>query len=238
MTSKHQDQIKTNCRDCTFSIYEGQTQTGCEANRIDTFRDQGYLVEAYDEEKEFYLIERLCNLSTHDENANLEDSRNKVSLSFDLFMQCSDIKLDMDLQKTVDQFAYDKLNILLMHDYEEASKQQRIKIFELYKLLPNSTISSYFDYDFTLHEKVSKSNSAFHAIVDSNQDVPPDTFSKIDSFINDKLEKATTCKINNITFVSNLAYKMYCMKNDSVNYESNSKEVIADSKNQNLYKEI
>ena len=145
MTSKHQDQIKTNCRDCTFSIYEGQTQTGCEANRIDTFRDQGYLVEAYDEEKEFYLIERLCNLSTHDENANLEDSRNKVSLSFDLFMQCSDIKLDMDLQKTVDQFAYDKLNILLMHDYEEASKQQRIKIFELSKLLPNSTISSYFD---------------------------------------------------------------------------------------------
>ena len=238
MTSKHQDQIKTSCRDCTFAVYEGETQTGCEADRIDTFRDQGYVIEAYDDEKEFYIIKRLCNISTHDKDATLQNARDKVSLAFDLFVECSNIKLDVDVQKIADQFTYDKLKVILMHNYNEASKQQRIKMYEIYKLLPDSMIASYFDYDFTLHEKVYNSNRAFHAVLDINQNVPSDIFSRINTLINDKLEKSTTCGTGGITFISNLAYKMYSMKNESVKYESNSKEVIADSKKQNLYKEI
>ena len=55
----------TPCKNCTFAEYEGITQTGCELGRLDIFRANGVnIIEAYDEEKQFYVIEgRRCMYS-------------------------------------------------------------------------------------------------------------------------------------------------------------------------------
>ena len=47
--------LLTSCKDCVFAIYDGITQTGCEANRLEHFD----LEECYDEEKEFYVTKNL-----------------------------------------------------------------------------------------------------------------------------------------------------------------------------------
>ena len=54
---------ETICRDCAFSVYEGETQTACSLGKIDKFEEQGTeVLEVYDEEKkEFYVIKgRVC----------------------------------------------------------------------------------------------------------------------------------------------------------------------------------
>lgn len=54
--------IQTSCRNCGFARYEGKTQTDCALGRIEKYRGKGVeVVEAYDEEKEFFLIkDRIC----------------------------------------------------------------------------------------------------------------------------------------------------------------------------------
>jgi hypothetical protein len=49
--------IHTNCKKCVFSIYEGDTQTECALKYLDIYRSKNVeIIEAYDEEKEFYVI--------------------------------------------------------------------------------------------------------------------------------------------------------------------------------------
>ena len=47
----------TPCKECIFAIYKDITQTSCRLNKIDLFHKHGiHVIEAYDEEKEFYVI--------------------------------------------------------------------------------------------------------------------------------------------------------------------------------------
>jgi len=54
--------LDTRCKSCTFAIYKDITQTGCELNKLEMHKINGMeIVEAYDEEKEFYVIKgRIC----------------------------------------------------------------------------------------------------------------------------------------------------------------------------------
>jgi len=54
--------ITTSCSDCVFAEYEGKTQKGCKANRIEKLKARGHkVIEAHDEDKEFYVIKTVCS---------------------------------------------------------------------------------------------------------------------------------------------------------------------------------
>lgn len=53
--------IQTPCKNCCFATYSGITQIGCDAGRLEKFENIGTdIIEAYDEEKEFKVINRRC----------------------------------------------------------------------------------------------------------------------------------------------------------------------------------
>lgn len=54
--------FNTPCKNCIFAIYKEDTQTECDLNRLEHFRAKNIeIIEAYDEDKEFYVIkDRLC----------------------------------------------------------------------------------------------------------------------------------------------------------------------------------
>lgn len=55
--------IQAVCRDCSFAVYDDQTQTGCKLNKLDKFRERGAdITEAYDETgRNFFIVEdRFC----------------------------------------------------------------------------------------------------------------------------------------------------------------------------------
>lgn len=56
------DEVHQPCKNCTFAVYDGKTQTGCVLGRTDQFRRLGNLVEAEDEERQFFIVNgRICS---------------------------------------------------------------------------------------------------------------------------------------------------------------------------------
>lgn len=70
----------TSCKECVFAKYEGKTQISCQFDRIKIFRETGVnVVEAYDEEKEFYILQdTICNLTRGKAWADATISNGKV----------------------------------------------------------------------------------------------------------------------------------------------------------------
>lgn len=55
-------EITTACIDCVFAKFVGDTQSDCELGRIEKFKQNGTkVVEAYNDEKEFFLVKGFCN---------------------------------------------------------------------------------------------------------------------------------------------------------------------------------
>lgn len=53
---------RSSCKDCAFAVYNSITQTGCLLGRTEKYSAQGSLLEVYDADKEFYLVNgRRCN---------------------------------------------------------------------------------------------------------------------------------------------------------------------------------
>lgn len=48
--------VHTSCKGCIFAVCNGKTQTGCAMERIDKYRKQGSVIEAFDEEEEFFVV--------------------------------------------------------------------------------------------------------------------------------------------------------------------------------------
>lgn len=74
--------VHTPCKNCTFAVYEGKTQTGCAAGRLDNFRRKGVeILEVFDAEGfEFFVVNKhRCNYHrTWPKDADLTDSVAKV----------------------------------------------------------------------------------------------------------------------------------------------------------------
>lgn len=48
--------IHTPCKNCVFATYNQNTQYGCGLNYLDKYKADNLVLEAYDDEKEFYII--------------------------------------------------------------------------------------------------------------------------------------------------------------------------------------
>jgi hypothetical protein len=95
---------KTSCRNCAFATYSGKTQDGCKLGRIDRLReiDPTLICEAYNTEneieKEFFVVQRLCNGFRQGEKYSgdygLELVRRENTLIADILVYIEDTNLD------------------------------------------------------------------------------------------------------------------------------------------------
>lgn len=52
---------QTPCKECVFAVYDGITQTNCKFDLIQRYKNRDInIIEAYDEDKEFYVVDRQC----------------------------------------------------------------------------------------------------------------------------------------------------------------------------------
>lgn len=76
------DIVHTPCKKCVFAIFDGDTQKGCFLNKIEKFKAKGFeILEVYDNEKEFYVINKKKCLSYRESDwlqkrncSNLDDA--------------------------------------------------------------------------------------------------------------------------------------------------------------------
>lgn len=49
------------CKNCVFALYNGKTQDGCYLGMLERYKEAGInVIEAYDEDNEFYVIDGAC----------------------------------------------------------------------------------------------------------------------------------------------------------------------------------
>ncbi len=92
MTTK----IVTSCKECKFAIYDGKTQTGCEFDLFDKYRKAGIeVLEAYDEDLEFNVIDRICVYSRHiSSKTTKEQVLEQVKVKYQVIISLNDNDID------------------------------------------------------------------------------------------------------------------------------------------------
>jgi len=124
--------LYTSCKDCKFAIYNEATQTGCQADQIERFGEEN-IVEAYDEDKEFYVIKTVCPYMTpKGEDVTIKDVEKTANLvTFGIALDLSYIKQNADLiKKTIESICaleYDKalFKVSISHKYNISEGEKR-----------------------------------------------------------------------------------------------------------------
>ncbi len=98
----------TSCKDCIFAVYDGKTQIACRLDKLESLKKHSAeIIEAYDNDKEFYVVEGLfcmwCRTEGWAELHKREDlvavARKEMTIQYHAIVWAND-SLD-DLEKTI-----------------------------------------------------------------------------------------------------------------------------------------
>jgi len=250
MKSQQQEQhnyaIRTSCKHCIFAIYDEKTQTGCAHDRVKKWKSKGedYVTEAYDLEKNFYVINKFCNFyrdarTWNDGKLDINKAQEEAKVTFDILLNCDDI--DSEYSSWIQSFAsicdeYGESKCFF-HVYHKAiiAKQQRKYTLDLFKNRKNSNISVYFDKDNFQDMVLSKSKKSYHIDISKNIRPSLNILSDINDSINNKLHKLLVIKNRDAYVYSNLSYKI---ERENLSGIENIRNKILDYSKNDFYLEI
>lgn len=211
MKSPFQDRLaNTNCKNCIFAIYDGDTQIGCSQSRLEKFET----IEAYDLEKEFYVVKGFCNYHRPKTwNGGIADKdkvKNESSVTFDIIIDCSNINDEYmnsigNLLSSI-EYNKEKYKVVLCHSHI-SEKNVKNHVFKLYKSIAGLELSIYNDFDFYINNYIAKTRKTYHIYLSDNKLVDSNIMEKINNKINDDVLKLLTAHSNETNIVSNYAYK-------------------------------
>lgn len=239
-----QGQFKqTSCKECVFAIYSGNTQTECMADRISKFKP--YVVEAYDDEKEFFVIDKICNLfrpsGWNNGIVDVQKAKNESSITFDVLINCDKITEQYveNIKRELKNISYpDKKIKIYLFQSSQSNKYEKQVAFQLYQELKDCVISIYFDKAEYIYGILQKSNSTFHIIIDENNiNGISELLLKVNSAIVDDLKRFILCKSVNKLFISNMAIKIL-YQNLYFDYDNVMSSFLENAKKENLYTEF
>ena len=236
--------VRTSCKNCSFAIYDENTQVGCLQNRINTFGKS--VIEAYDNDKQFYVIDRFCNYyrdtawgyTTEDLKKTERESAN----SYLLMIDCDDINNKEDTTRFLSNIDYydDKVTTILFHNHESKKNVQSdvAYIARNCKRIVNISVLSE-SKQFFLHDTIiKKTNAFFHCLITSVNDDCSLSLQKIEQLINKDLAKAFVINHCGNLYVNNNVYKAIARLNELHTYKDTMERLMTDSKKLNMYTEI
>lgn len=235
--------LQTSCKNCTFAVYDNLTQIGCVADRISKY-EKDDIIEAYDNEKEFYVINQFCNLyrpsSWNNGGQDLAKALNESALDCDLLIDCNDITSDFKdyILRSIQNLSYykNKVNINLFHEQLKSSEIKSM-VLEIYSKLDNIKISVCIKSDIFLHETVLKSKRNCHIVV-RNTAFDFDRLNTLNDRVNKDLKKFICANSNDNLIISNMAYRMNYANQPIDNYQINIDNLVNTSKNIGMYIDI
>lgn len=250
MKSKQREKrLQTSCKGCAFAIYDGDTQTGCKFGRTEKFLERGELFEAYDEEKEFFVVQRLCNLArptdNNSEDSDLIEARDSIKPSvFISVMLDGGTKEDFDnLLSTIKSADYpaDKLYIALSQPFESTKEQRKLGtklLFDIKNLGIRSQVifniaSKMREYD--VFKKCEKKFS-YYSFFSIKSQLSSEMLPYIDKVLNEDMDKVVFFRLNDVAFISSYAFLMNYIDHIG-EYVEFEKKLEGESERLGLYKE-
>ena len=117
MTAPKGFEISTSCKNCYFAEYKDKTQSGCKLNRLEKYRNlNANVVEAYDDDKEFYVIQdKICvyyrnqefieELQLVDEEGILKKIKSELHAPYHLILFFRENDTEKDLEHCIESAA-------------------------------------------------------------------------------------------------------------------------------------
>lgn len=231
---------QTSCKDCIFALYDGTTQVGCEDNRIEKFEDD--IVEAYDNDKEFFVINRLCTLyrtsAWNNGIKDLEKAKKESYISCDILIDCNNINENMAayLNKIIPKLSTkNKIKIFCLQNATISTKEMTKNLFYNHPSLLMSMCTDKTEYTYL---NIMKASSMFHIILDETNYEDVDCFIEhMNNHINEKMQKALIFKHDNKIAMLSLACRIL-YPTLYLNYDNEYPEIEKQIKNSNLYIEL
>lgn len=217
----------TPCKNCVFAEYlmdswkpeEKPTQVGCRLGRTEKFEAQGCLLEAEDEERQFYIVNGRNCKAFRDVNSEWAKKvpasqrakmvRMEMTLLVDIIVYLGETTSTESLKKTIKSL---KAQTLAAHRVLFLSNQSKVHRKELVTFL-NKNTQGLADWKFThiiLKEengdKVSRERSVdlsiqhidghYYAVASCGFEFPPTFVADLDKAINDNLERFSLLTAN------------------------------------------
>lgn len=233
---------KTSCKECVLAVYEGKTQTKCAAGRIEKLEH----FEAYDDEKEFFVVERFCNFYRNNNDEYIKDDgtidiekiKEECRVTFDVIVLCNNIddeyaKYILDLYKDLDAEYTGKFSFQLL--YTIATKEQSKIIKNISEQIGCST--TFYSDELYLHTFLSKTSKSYHVIVSKESRIEKDFIINLNHLVTNELKKIIAYSHKSILAISNLAYKITSFKHESTKYTDIITNIVDETKKTDLYHE-
>ena len=251
MKSKPQDKtLQTSCKECLFSVYEKNTQTGCLANRIEMFKNTArgdIIIDAYDDEKEFYVVDGLCNYfrppSWNEGKTDLDKAIDESQTTFFIVIYADQINEDnlSRIQKSIQEIDYEhsKISVVISHDLTMEAQHKKI-VTKLYEFLTqdlniDTKINAYLSETQQDYEAFRKAQGSYfiRLIVADNNTVSKHMFRNIDAALNKDAVRAVVFDDGNTVA---MAYSVFLIRfKDYEDYNQFESATIVESQSANLY---
>lgn len=243
MKSQQSDRCKTSCKECIFAVYDGITQTSCTANRLNTYAPD-CIIPAYDNEKEFFVIDRFCNLYRNTKwnngTVDVQKAQNESKISYNIIIKVSS-ELNNDnvneICNLIENFDYEKKKITfaIVNEFN-IDKDYRGRLFSFVKY-KNVTVHEYQSFDSFMHEYLKSSKKSFHLSLTMDNIKDLDAAIAFNNFVNYELKEALIFKYNESYVISNMAYKIEAITSELNNYTKIIENIISKAKKAKVYAE-
>lgn len=194
--------ILTSCKECVFAIYEGKTQTSCKLNRLSLYGDA--LVEAYDNEREFYILkDKFCPAFRTKEWANKQstDLESVVELEMQLkyhiivFVSGEKYELNYLLKNIINQKPAPQM-VTLIRKKDTIPSQDIIESCNTLMPLIPWTIREIKNHELTDNQlidetlRIKQGAVPYYGVFESDKNIPEDLFETLSNKINNGFQFA------------------------------------------------
>ena len=224
MTSKRlENEYETACKNCLFAVYDENTQIGCQMGRLEKWRDQFKVIDAYDDDKEFYVIKAICNTVRQDTwNNGVADQgkvREEVRPKFDVLIDVDGVSDGwveelIQFYDDVSETDFDVNWVVLAN--KDLTREERRTVAKLLRH-SGATLVEYADLETALTEVMLKSRRAFTVLADQLSVLNPDLFNRVDILLNEDLRRFVYYVNEGTPVFSNLSFHIYQRKMDTMN---------------------
>ena len=197
--------ISTVCKNCLFAIYDNDTQVGCKFDRTEKANNHSYykLVEAEDEEKEFYIIDNhICPYQRteswiHSSHEDIESMvRKEVFMPWAaiLFYRCDISELKQRIQELKSQSIQPNIISLVLNSTIPAEKLKDI-LTDIDNSFGSWYVQKVLDEDLgdrlsidICFDKMKRDKFMFYACFESHKPIDEDLYYKIHKYVIDEMK--------------------------------------------------
>ena len=202
----------TSCKECVFAKFEEGTQTSCLTGRLDKFLELDNVVEAYDNDKEFYVITRVCGgfrtqewsdrlLDSHEHRINqLElETGLKFSVMIDIDELTEEGKANTLSWLSEVDYNREKIRIVLS-DVNNGCAEEVVEFWNSIKALgyPTILMKSVHELARDMDGFPKMSNTFYTCKITPTQRISSEVFKKVNSLVNINLANPVVIKTGDV----------------------------------------